>query len=89
MAYVYMGRYQEAIPVLKRALARYSNVIPIRVYLITCYVELGRIEEARAEAQEVMRLNPQYSLAVRKQLSPTNDPLRDRHYADLAKAGLK
>jgi len=87
MAYVYMGRYQEAIPVLKRALARYPNVIPIRVYLITCYVELGQIEEARAEAQEVMRLNPQYSLAVRKQLSPTNDPLRDRHYADLAKAG--
>jgi adenylate cyclase len=88
MAYVYMGRYQEAIPLLKRALARYPNVIPVRLYLITCYVELGRSEEARAEAQEVMRINPQFSLVAQKQLY-SKDPRRDRRLADLAKAGLK
>jgi len=57
--------------------------------LIACYVELGRNEEARAEAAELMRINPQFSLAVAKQMSALKEPLRDRLYADMAKAGLK
>jgi adenylate cyclase len=84
-----MGRYEEAIPFVKRALARYPNVISIRLSLITCYVELGRSEDARAEAAEVLRINPKFSLAVRKQMFPIKEPLQARHYEDLAKAGLK
>ena len=57
--------------------------------LIACYVELGRNEEARAEAAEVMRINPQFSLAKQKQISLWKEPLRDRFYADIGKAGLK
>jgi hypothetical protein len=36
-----------------------------------------------------MRINPQFSLAVQKQGTPWEEPLRDRLYADMAKAGLK
>jgi adenylate cyclase len=89
MAYTFMGRYEEAIPGLKRGLAGYSNNIPTHLFLIACYVELGRNEEARAEAAEVMRINPQFSLGVQKQRSPLKEPLRDRLYGDMARAGLK
>jgi hypothetical protein len=57
--------------------------------LIVCYVELGRNGDARAEAAEVMRINPQFSLEVQKQMSTFKKPLRDRFYADISKAGLK
>jgi hypothetical protein len=66
---------------------RYPNVIGGRLYLIASYVELGRSEEARAEAAEVMRINPQFSLAAQKQTSPLKEPWRDRLYADMGKAG--
>jgi adenylate cyclase len=89
VAYVLMESYQEAIPPLKTYLARYSHFILGHLYLIACYVELGRNEEARAEAAEVMRINPQFSLAVQKQMSPVKEPLKDRLYVDMAKAGLK
>jgi hypothetical protein len=84
-----MGRYEEAIPPLKTYVARYSNIIPGHLQLIACYVELGRNEEARAEAAALMRINPQFSLAAQKQVSPLKEPVRDRFFADYAKAGLK
>jgi adenylate cyclase len=89
MSYALMGSYERAIPPLKRHLARYSNIIPGHLFLIVCDVELGRNEEARAEAAEVMRINPKFSLAAQKRLSPLKEPLRDRNYRDMAKAGLK
>jgi adenylate cyclase len=88
-AYTAMGRYEEAIPPLKTYLTRHSNLVPAHLFLIACYVELGRNKEARAEAAEVMRLNPQFSLAAQKQMSMWKEPLRDRIFADYAKAGLK
>jgi adenylate cyclase len=86
-AYTVMGRYEEAIPPLKRYIA-YTNAIPGRLYLISCYVELGRNAEAHSEAMEVMRTSPQFSLAMEKQMSPMNPSLRERLYGDMGKAGL-
>jgi len=88
-AYALLGSYEEAIPPLKTYIARYSNDVGIRLLLIACYVELGRNEEARAEAAELMRINPQFSLAAQKQRAVIKEPLRDRLFADMAKAGLK
>ena len=87
-AYMAMGRYQEAISHLKTYVARYSNLVGPRLMLIACYVELGRNEEARAEAAEVLRISPKFSLAMQKQISLWKQPLRDRFYADMARAGL-
>ncbi len=87
--YLLMGRYEEAIPAFKRELARHPHFITAHALLIACYVELGRNEEARAEAAEVMRINPQFSLTALKQVSAFKEPLRDRLYGDMAKAGLK
>jgi len=88
LAYAYMGQCDKAIPALKSYIA-YLNIIPGRLYLVACYVELGRDREAHAEAAEVMRMSPQFSLAAQKQMSPLKGPLKERFFGDMAKAGLK
>ena len=56
----------------------------------TSYVELGKEEAARVEAEEVLRINPHFSLEAGSQRLPYKDEavlksLNDR----LRKAGLK
>jgi len=51
---------------------------------------VGREEEARSEAAEVLRINPQFSLEVLKQTAPIKDPaVAERVFTALRKAGLK
>jgi tetratricopeptide (TPR) repeat protein len=85
-----MGRHEEAIPLLKQHLTRYPNDLFAHQTLIVDYVELGQEQEARAEAAEVLRINPKYSIEVWRQKSPQkNRALLERNLADLRKAGLK
>jgi adenylate cyclase len=85
-AYVEMGRYQDAIPVLKQSLAAYPNTMVSRVSLIVAYVELDREKDARAEAAEVMRMSPQFTLAS---IPPGRDEVANKLFLDdLRKAGL-
>ncbi len=89
-AYTQMGRYAEAIPVLKRHLARYPNYVGDHLLLVVDYTELGREDEARAEAAEVLRISPDYSVDRWMQHSPQKDQaFLKRLIADLRKAGLK
>jgi adenylate cyclase len=88
-AYLIMGRYGEAVSVYKEFLSYYPNFVSARHMLAACYIELGRMDDARAEAAEVMRINPAFSLERQKQLSVIAQPMRDRLYGDAAKAGLK
>ncbi len=88
-AYLTMGRYEDAIRALQRSVSRFGNVIVLHLNLIASYVELGRNKEAQAEAAEVMRLNPKFSLAEQKRMLPAQLPRRERFFTDLAKAGLK
>src|SRR6266852_8132479 len=53
-AYRWMGRYEEAITALKRIITRYPNHLGAHLFLVVSYSELGREEEARAEAAEVL-----------------------------------
>src|SRR5262245_21133667 len=88
--YAAAGRPEEAIALLRRYLNRYPNILEPHLVLATIYSELGREAEARTEAAEVLRLNPQFSLEVRKQRVPIKDPaMLERHLAALRKAGLK
>ena len=89
-AYAVAGRYEEARPLLQRSLGRYPNILRIHLALAVVYSELGQTAEAKAEAAEVLRLNPQFSLEVHKQRMPIKDPaVLERHIAALRKAGLK
>jgi TolB-like protein/cytochrome c-type biogenesis protein CcmH/NrfG len=89
-AYRFTGRYEEAIAAYKKALTRNSNLLAAHLFLATIYSELGREEEARAEAAEVLKISPKYSLEGARQMWPYKDQaVLERHLAALRKAGLK
>jgi len=89
-AYAVAGRYEEARAPLQRHLSHYPDILHIHLTLAGVYSELGQAAEARAEAAEVLRLNPKFSLEVHKQRTPIKDPaVLERHIAALRKAGLK
>jgi TolB-like protein/DNA-binding winged helix-turn-helix (wHTH) protein/Tfp pilus assembly protein PilF len=90
VAYAQAGHYEEARAPLQRYLSRYPNILPFHLMLAAVYSELGQEAEARAEAAEVLRINPQFSLEIHRQRMPIKDPaVLERHIAALRKAGLK
>lgn len=60
-AYHSLERYEEAISAFERTRARGpESPIPL-AWLALTYADMGRMEEARAAAQEVLKLNPSFS----------------------------
>jgi adenylate cyclase len=89
-AYYLAGRPEEAIAPLKQFLTRNHNFLGAHLTLAAVYSELGKEAEARAEAAEVLRLNPQFSLEVHKQRAPIKDPaILERQLAAPRQAELK
>jgi TolB-like protein/Flp pilus assembly protein TadD len=90
IAYALAGRYAEALAPLQQFLARYPDILGAHLTLAAVYSELGKEAEARAEAAEVLRLNPTFSLELHKQRAPIKDPaVLERQLAALRRAGLK
>jgi adenylate cyclase len=87
-AYLHSGRYQQALSTYKRHATTYPNNLWGHFGLAIAYTEFGRDRDAHAEAAEVMRLNPQFTLPPPELLSK-DVAWRRRAYADLRKAGLK
>ncbi|MFB0520242.1 MAG: adenylate/guanylate cyclase domain-containing protein [Desulfatiglandales bacterium] len=85
------GRLEEAVSAFKKAIQGSPNDIISHLHLAATYSKMGREEEARAEAAEVLRINPKFSLdSYAKRLSPPMDKSqRDEHINALRKAGLK
>jgi len=83
--YVLMGRYQEAIPLLKRHIAVYPGQPWAHIMLAISYIELGHDQEARAEAAEAIRMSPGLVYRDVNQDAAVNKRLEN----DLHKAGLK
>jgi adenylate cyclase len=89
-AYWMAGRYEEAIPACKKALLSSPKNTFSHMVMVATYISLGREEEARAEAQEVLRIDPKFSLANwAKRLPFKNQTDREHFFAALGKAGLK
>jgi len=88
--YRLMGRYDEAIAALRRVLDRNPDYLSSRLNLIATYVMSGKEEAARAEAVEVLRRSPDFS--VERFLR--DFPYKDQKIIDglkecFLKAGLK
>jgi TolB-like protein/Tfp pilus assembly protein PilF len=89
MAYIRMERYEEAITVFKKTLHYQPDMLPTHVRLAACYAALGREEEAHAEAAEVLRLNPKFSVKWQAKIIEIVDKAVKERYIDaLRKAGL-
>jgi adenylate cyclase len=89
-AYFMMGQYDEAILTLKKGVQINLNFLPAHIFLAACYSSLGRDAEAAAEAKEVLRINPKFSIeSYAKTLPYKNKADIEREVAALRKAGLK
>ena len=84
------GRFEEAISVYKKAIQRAPDFIRAHIGLGATYNLMGREQEARAEAQETLRISPRFSLELFKKASPYKDPSEiDKVVNAMRKAGLK
>ncbi|MGD9032635.1 MAG: adenylate/guanylate cyclase domain-containing protein, partial [Desulfobacteraceae bacterium] len=92
-AYLSLERYEEAIQVSEQLIERWrrGECPPRWGYprLILAYMGLGRDEEARAKAEELLRIVPTYSLERIPKMSPYKDSAHlERILNALRKAGL-
>jgi adenylate cyclase len=89
-AYFLAGRYEQAIAALERSLNRNPNFWPSHVYIAAGYVELGREEEARAQAKKLLKIHPDFSMESGEQRLPYKDQsVLERLGDSLRRAGLK
>ncbi len=84
------GRFEEAASALKKAIQLAPDDIRAHYYLAATYIMMGREKEARAEAAEVLRIDPKFSLDFLAKILPYKDQSeRDKVINALRKAGLK
>jgi adenylate cyclase len=84
-----VGRSEEAIPLLEQVLHYNQNDMFAHLELAATYVDLGREEDAKAEAAEVLRIDPKFSLeSYRKGRLYKNPEDLERIIGALRKAGL-
>ena len=84
-----LDRFEEAARTLSRRLARNPAAETSHVLLASCHGHLGRIEEARREWAEALRINPGYSFEQRRKVLPYRDPADLERLAEgLRRAGL-
>jgi len=87
------GRFEEAVSAYKKAGQLAPDDIPTHIGLASTYSMMGREKEARAEAAEVLRINPNFSLDSSAKKAPfslyKDQSERDKIVNALRKAGLK
>ena len=88
-AYYTLGRYDDAIEVLERALERNENAVPIRLFLAVSYVRVGRQDDAEWEVEQIAVLTPSATITHTKNTVAIQKPdLKESFLADLRKAGM-
>jgi adenylate cyclase len=88
-AYCQAGMHEEAIASLRKALSSSPDNLLARVRLAATYSLSGREEEACAEAAEVLRINPKFSVDSYTKTAPYKDQSEtDKFINALRKAGL-
>jgi adenylate cyclase len=89
LAAFHLERYEEAVGLLLQRLTRNPATDVSRALLAASYGHLGRFDEARAAWQEVLRVNPDFSLDYRRKVLPYKNPEDFELIVDgLRKAGL-
>ena len=90
LAHYMRKQYSQALPLLRECVSRTPNLRVAHCWLGATYAQLGSIEKARAEAAEVVRIDPKWTIeGAGSQLSSFKRPEDTEHYFDgLRKAGL-
>jgi adenylate cyclase len=89
MAYNRIGQHEKAIDLLEKALSGDPDHLSSHLALVISYVYLNRNEEARKAVDEVLRINPNFSLDYFAKMYPDkNKENIERVIGALRKAGL-
>jgi adenylate cyclase len=90
LAHYMLKQYEQALPALRDCVARAPNLRAGHSWLAATYAQLGRMDEARAEAAAALRIQPNYSIAqTTRGALALRSPEDGEHLFDgLRKAGL-
>jgi adenylate cyclase len=85
-----LKQYSEALPLLREFASRAPNVSQGHIFLAASLAQLGQLDEAQAEAAEVLRIDPKYTIdGTQRRLALYKRPEDAEHLFDgLRKAGL-
>jgi tetratricopeptide (TPR) repeat protein len=89
LSHWYMEQFEEAIAAFKEAIDKEPENLYAHVALAGSYSSAGREEDARAEAAEVLRIDPNFSVEQAAKHSKIIDKAaQDKYFDALRKAGL-
>ena len=92
IAKLYLGAYEEALDGYRRAKDLDPNYATGRFNMAAVLVELGRLDEARAEVQAGLTLNPGFAIRRYRAGAQSDNPVflkgRERIIEDMRRAGV-
>jgi adenylate cyclase len=88
-AYRKTEQYEKAILEFRKAIQLQPDNMFAHMHLALCYVNLNRLEDARAEAAEVLRIDPDFSAArYINNISWASEEAKQRRIDEMRKAGF-
>jgi adenylate cyclase len=88
-AHYFLKQYTKGLPLLNESTSRAPNQRGPHLWLAATYAQMGRLEEARFHAAEVLRILPEWTIGVGRRTNQFKFSEHAEHYVDgLRKAGL-
>jgi tetratricopeptide (TPR) repeat protein len=89
LAYYLLRQHSRALAPLRECAARAPNIRFGHLCLAATHAQLGKLDEARAETMEVLRIDPKWTINKGARTLPFKRPEDAEHFFDgLRKAGL-
>jgi adenylate cyclase len=84
-----LGRYDEAVEALEKAIASNPGAERVHVWLAAAYAQAGSIDDAQWESSQVLTMDPGFTVERIGKVFPFKDPAdRERFIDGLRKAGF-
>jgi len=89
LSYAYTGQYDQAIKWCEKAVRQEPNDLLARIMMTVVYSLSGRDDQARAEAAEVLRIQPKFTVkGFEKKVTYKREEDREKFLDALRKAGI-
>ncbi len=82
-AHLLCGRFEQALAMGQRALRESPHFTSAHRLLIVAYASLGRMDEAKLAAQQMMLIAPDFTVSRYEHVIPFRDPAMRKHNAEL------
>jgi len=85
-----LRQYEQAVSSLRKAISISPRNQPARLCLTASYVEMNKLEEAKSESEELLKIDPKYTSRGYEKRAGWKDPkVMERWVEALRKAGLE